>query len=101
MFMKSLGNLIQMEVIRSIGLSSPHFHLFAAFLPHPDSSVDCSEELNVLLQQLGVVVTTEQLGNLLKEINPSGSGEINFDEFYQCKPPPRLLLLLLIWDDRV
>jgi hypothetical protein len=44
-----------------------------------------SEELNVLLQQLGVVMTAEQLADLLKEINPSGSGEINFDEFYQCK----------------
>lgn len=45
-----------------------------------------SDELNVLLQHLGVNLENEQLEDLLKEINPSKSGEISFDEFYDCKP---------------
>jgi hypothetical protein len=74
---------------------------------HPSSSlppsyrllsiVYYSDELDVLLQHLGVTLTPADLELLLAEINPEKSGEINFDQFYLCEalPPPSLLSLFL------
>lgn len=59
------------------------YEVFRKFDSDGSNSID-SDELDILLKHLGVILEKDELNILLMELNPSKTGEITFDEFYEC-----------------
>ena len=56
-----------------------------ACLPVCVCASTCSEELATVLRDLNVPVKPQDFEELLEELDSDGSGDIDFEEFYNCE----------------